>query len=62
MMDINELCVSPDMIWTSLDLGSSCGNVNEHSLVHFIVPPFGSTTAIGGLLAVVFSWGFLGLI
>ena len=52
-MDSNYLCGSPDRIWTSLSFGGGCGNVNVHSLVDIIVPPFGMPTVISGLLAIV---------
>ena len=53
MMDINELCVSPDMIWTSIAVLGSWGNINVNYLVDIIVPPFGIPSVIGELLAVV---------
>ena len=59
LVDINELCVSPARIWTSIDFEGSWGNSNMHFLFDIIVPPFGRTTVIVGLLVIffmVFSW------
>ena len=56
-IEINELCVSPCIIWPYIYFGGSCGNSIIHSLVDIIVPQFGSTTLVGGLLDVfVFIW------
>ena len=46
-MDVNELCVSPDRIWSSIAFGGSCGNYNAHSLVDSSVPQFGRPAKIG---------------
>ena len=61
MMYINELCVSPARICPSLDFWGSWGNFNVNYLFDLFVPPFGSPTIIGGLLAIVCSWELLGL-
>ena len=61
MMYINELCVSPARICPFLDFWGSWGNFNVNYLFDLFVPPFGSPTIIGGLLAILCSWGLLGL-
>ena len=58
LMDINELCDVPSMIWPYLSVLGSCGNNNAHYLVDIIFPPFGSPTVIvggggGGLLGFI---------
>ena len=60
-MYINEPCVIPARIRPYFDFFGSCGNSNVHYLVGIIVPPFGRPTVIGGLLDIVCSWRFLGL-
>ena len=60
IMEINELCVSPDMIWPSLAVSRGCGNINVHSLVDINVLPFSRPTVLGGLLAIFCSRGLLG--
>ena len=60
-MEINELCVSPDRICTPLYFWGSWGNANVNYLFDLIVPSFGSTTVICGLLYIVCSWGSPGL-
>ena len=61
LVDINEICVSPNRVWPYIILGSSCGNDNVHSLVDIIVPPFCIPT-VSGLLAIVCLWWSLCLI
>ena len=48
MIDISDLCVSPDMICPSLAVLESCRNANLHSLVYLIWPTFGGTNVRGG--------------
>ena len=63
LMEINELCVSPDMIWSSLALLGGFINSNSHSLVDIIVHTFGRHTVIGGRdMNVVVLWRLCGLI
>ena len=59
LIDINEMFVSTANIYPYLDFWRSWGNENVYSLVDIIVPSFGRSTVIGGLLAVVCSCGLL---
>ena len=46
LIEINELCVSPDRIWPSINVLRNSGNVNVQYLVNRIVPIFCSPTVI----------------
>ena len=45
-VDMNELCVSHDKIWTYMNVLGRSGNANLHSLVDIILSPFGNPTVI----------------